>query len=40
MTKRKKGDVIHVNNGIRINHKEQNNAIHRNVDATRDYHTE
>ena len=35
-----KEDVVHVYNGILLSHrKEQNNAIYRNMDATRDYHT-
>ena len=33
-------DVVHVYNGVQLNHKkERNNAIHSNMDATRDYHT-
>ena len=34
-----KEDVVHIYNGILLSHKkEQNNAIHSNMDATRDYH--
>ena len=35
-----KEDVVHIYNGILLSHKkEQNNAIHSNMDANRDYHT-
>ena len=34
-------DVVHVQNGILLSHKkEQNNAICNNMDRPRDYHTE
>ena len=33
-------DVVRVYNGILLGHKKEgNNAIHSNIDATRDYHT-
>ena len=34
-------DLVHVHNGILLNHKkEQNAAIHQNMDGPRDYNTE
>ena len=35
-----KEDVVHIHNGILLSHKkEQNNAIHSNMDGSRDSHT-
>ena len=32
--------MVHIYNGILLGHKkERNNAVHSNIDATRDYHT-
>ena len=34
-------DAVHTSNGILLSHKKEwNNAIYRNMDATRDYHTQ
>ena len=39
-SKKKKGDVVHMYNGILLNHKKEwNNAICSNMEGPRDYHT-